>query len=158
MRCLEKDRNRRYETANALALDIERFLHDDPVAACPPSAGYRLRKFLRRNRAPVLAACLVLLTLIGGLIGTPIGMVRAERARQQEERRAGSEAEAKTRAEEQAAITAAVNEFLQYDILLQASSYEQARQGYEPDPNLTIEKALDRAAARVGKRFQGRPK
>ena len=51
MKCLEKDRNRRYETANSLARDIERYLHDEPVQACPPSAAYRLRKFARRHRA-----------------------------------------------------------------------------------------------------------
>jgi serine/threonine protein kinase/tetratricopeptide (TPR) repeat protein len=50
MKCLEKDRGRRYDTANALALDIERYLHDEPVQACPPSAWYRFRKFTRRNR------------------------------------------------------------------------------------------------------------
>src|SRR5207245_1761533 len=56
MRCLEKDRNRRYETANSLAQDIQRYLHDEPVQAGPPSAGYRLRKFVKRNRGPALAA------------------------------------------------------------------------------------------------------
>ena len=50
MKALEKDRNRRYETANGLAADIERYLHDEPVEACPPSAGYRFRKFARRNK------------------------------------------------------------------------------------------------------------
>src|SRR6476620_380500 len=45
MKCLEKDRNRRYETANGLAMDVQRYLVDEPVLACPPSAGYRLRKF-----------------------------------------------------------------------------------------------------------------
>ena len=53
MKCLEKDRNRRYETANSLARDIERYLHDEPVQACPPSASYRFRKFARRNKAAV---------------------------------------------------------------------------------------------------------
>src|SRR5439155_19638722 len=50
MKSLEKDRNRRYETANALAADVQRYLADEPVQACPPSAGYRLRKFVRRNK------------------------------------------------------------------------------------------------------------
>src|SRR5262249_53772176 len=70
MKALEKDRNRRYETANSLALDIERYLHDEPVQAGPPSAGYRLRKFVKRNRGPVLAAAVVLLALVAGVIGT----------------------------------------------------------------------------------------
>src|SRR5437773_10028196 len=67
MKCLEKDRNRRYETANGLALDVQRYLHDETVQACPPSAGYRLRKFVRRNKGPVLAAFLVALALVGGI-------------------------------------------------------------------------------------------
>ena len=51
MKALEKDRNRRYETANGFAADVQRYLADEPVQACPPSAGYRLRKFARRNKA-----------------------------------------------------------------------------------------------------------
>jgi eukaryotic-like serine/threonine-protein kinase len=54
MKALEKDRNRRYETANGLALDVQRYLADEPVQACPPSASYRLRKFTRRNRGPAV--------------------------------------------------------------------------------------------------------
>ena len=50
MKALEKDRTRRYETANGLARDVQRYLDDEPVEACPPSAGYRLRKFARKHR------------------------------------------------------------------------------------------------------------
>src|SRR4029078_11012886 len=53
MKALEKDRNRRYESANAFVADVQRHLAGKPVQAVPPSAGYRLRKFLRKNRAPV---------------------------------------------------------------------------------------------------------
>jgi serine/threonine protein kinase len=81
MKCLEKDRNRRYETAKDFAADVQRYLSDEPVQACPPSAGYRLRKFVRRNKGPVLAASLVALALIGGVIGTTWGMLRATFAR-----------------------------------------------------------------------------
>ncbi len=84
MKCLEKDRNRRYETANGLARDIQRFLADETVEARPPSLGYQADKFLRRNRGPAAAAALVLLVLIGGVIGTTWGMLRADRARQAE--------------------------------------------------------------------------
>jgi serine/threonine protein kinase/WD40 repeat protein len=77
MKALEKDRNRRYETANALARDVQRYLANKPVQAGRPSAGYRLRKFVRRNRGPVLAAALVLLALVGGVIGTTLAMIRA---------------------------------------------------------------------------------
>jgi serine/threonine protein kinase/Tfp pilus assembly protein PilF len=71
MKALDKDRNRRYETANGLAADIQRFLADEPVQACPPSAGYRLRKFTKRNQARLAtasifsAAILTTATVIG---------------------------------------------------------------------------------------------
>src|SRR4029079_18030647 len=77
MKCLEKDRNRRYETANDFAADVQHYLKDEPVQACPPSTLYRLRKLVRRNKGPVLAASLLLLALLGGIIGTTLGMVRA---------------------------------------------------------------------------------
>src|SRR5262249_1557167 len=120
MKCLEKDRNRRYETANGLAHDIENYLHDEPGLAGPPSAGYRLRKFVRRNKGPVLAASLVILALVGGVIGTTIGLIRADNARmaEAEQRRLAQTNEQNallaTEAEKrQAAIAQAVNEFLQ---------------------------------------------
>src|SRR5262245_58355090 len=77
MKALEKDRNRRYETANGFAADIGRYLSDEPVQACPPSALYRVRKLVRRNRGTVLAASLVVIALVGGIIGTTIGMIQA---------------------------------------------------------------------------------
>ena len=81
MKCLEKKRDRRYETANALARDIQRYLADEPVEARPPSAGYRLSKFLRRNKGAVIAAALVLLSLLAGIAGTTFGLIRAEHRR-----------------------------------------------------------------------------
>jgi WD40 repeat protein len=77
MRALEKDRNRRYESASAMAADVQRYLNDEQVLAFPPSVGYRLRKLLRRHRGPVLAVALVMLVLMGGIIGTTWGMIRA---------------------------------------------------------------------------------
>jgi serine/threonine protein kinase/tetratricopeptide (TPR) repeat protein len=89
MQALEKDRNRRYETASAFAADVERYLHDEPVQACPPSLIYRVRKLVRRNRGPVLAAALVLLALVGGMVGMTIGLLRAETALQAEAEQRG---------------------------------------------------------------------
>jgi len=71
MKTLEKDRSRRYETASAFAADVQRYLNDEAVQACPPSALYRFRKFARRNKAGVLTAASValgLLLAIGGLL------------------------------------------------------------------------------------------
>lgn len=77
MKALEKDRNRRYETANGMARDIEHYLKDELVEARPPSLGYRWRKTMRKYHRPMLAASLVLLALVGGIIGTTVGMLRA---------------------------------------------------------------------------------
>jgi serine/threonine protein kinase/Tfp pilus assembly protein PilF len=85
MKCLEKDRNRRYETASALVQDIERYLRDEPVQACPPSVSYRLRKFVRRNRFGLALTGLVLFFLM--LLGSGAGWAwrdRAARAAEQE--------------------------------------------------------------------------
>jgi WD40 repeat protein/serine/threonine protein kinase len=71
MKALEKDRTRRYESASALAADVQRYLHDEPVQACPPSAWYRFRKFARRNKAGVVTATSLALgglLAIGGLV------------------------------------------------------------------------------------------
>jgi serine/threonine protein kinase len=81
MKALEKDRNRRYETANGFAMDLQRYLAGEPVQAVPPSVGYRLRKFVRRNKRPVLAGLLILLALIAGVLGTSYGLFRAEQQR-----------------------------------------------------------------------------
>jgi serine/threonine protein kinase len=64
MKCLEKDRNRRYETANGLIQDIERYLSDEAVQACPPSAAYRCRKFVRRNKVAILTTSVISLALL----------------------------------------------------------------------------------------------
>jgi serine/threonine-protein kinase len=71
MKALEKDRNRRYETASAFAADVQRYLHDEPVQACPPSAWYKFRKFARRNKTTLAIAGLVLFFIasIGGGVG-----------------------------------------------------------------------------------------
>jgi serine/threonine protein kinase/Tfp pilus assembly protein PilF len=71
MKCLEKDRNRRYETAGAFAQDVQRYLNDEPVLACPPSAWYRFRKFTRRNkgRLTLAASFFLLFVVLAGGIG-----------------------------------------------------------------------------------------
>ena len=83
MKALEKDRNRRYETANGLAADVERYLNDEPVQACPPSALYRFRKFARRNKAAVAMATVIgsaiLLTMAGLAVSTVL-IAREQRA------------------------------------------------------------------------------
>ena len=72
MKAIEKDRERRYNTANGLAEDVLRYLADEPVLARPPSQAYRLRKFVRRNRGSVVAAATIVLLLVAGIIGVTI--------------------------------------------------------------------------------------
>ncbi len=104
MRCLEKDRIRRYETANSLAMEIRHYLSHEPVLAGPPSAAYRVRKFVRRNRGSVLAAGLVTLALLVGLIGTATFALREAQQRklaeENEQKATDNEALALKRADE----------------------------------------------------------
>jgi serine/threonine protein kinase len=80
MKSLEKERSRRYETANGLARDIERFLNEEAVEACPPSNIYRLKKLFNKHRGKVIAASLLVGSLILGIVGTSLGLVVARRA------------------------------------------------------------------------------
>src|SRR5207302_4080683 len=87
MKCLEKNRSRRYETANGLAMDLKRFLHNEPVVARPPSATYRLEKLVRRNKLAFAAGAIVFLALIVGLGTTTWALFREQVARIEEELR-----------------------------------------------------------------------
>jgi len=80
LKALAKDRGRRYETANAFAGDIQHYLADEPVEAQPPSARYRLSKFLRRNKGPVLAVASVAVALVGGVSSVLVVQALANRA------------------------------------------------------------------------------
>jgi tetratricopeptide (TPR) repeat protein len=85
MKALDKDRSRRYETANGFAMDIQRYLADEPVLACPPSAGYRIKKFARRNRGRLAVAsvlAIALLATVGAAAGS-IGWVARDRSARQ---------------------------------------------------------------------------
>jgi len=120
MKALEKDRDRRYDSANEFAADIRRFLTHQPVIARPPSRGYRFRKFLRRHRGAVIAASLLLLVLLAGIAGTTWGMFearkqqqRAEQAAERESARAEGERIAKLQAEKSAVAERAANELTQ---------------------------------------------
>jgi len=107
MKCLEKHRDRRYETASGLARDVQRYLADEAVEARPPSAGSRMSKFLKRNKGPVLAASFVLLALVAGFIGTAWGLFRADLARQAEATQRRIAVAEKTKAEASEALAKA---------------------------------------------------
>ncbi len=125
MRAIEKDRARRYETANGFAADVRRFLDDEAVLACPPSPGYKLRKFIRRNRGPVFAGTALLVVLCLGLSGTTIGFRRAS-----QEAVNARAAGARANIERQKAIAAREN--------AQASELSARRNAYAADMNLAF--------------------
>jgi serine/threonine protein kinase/tetratricopeptide (TPR) repeat protein len=95
MKSLSKERERRYETANGFSKDVERFLNHEPVMAGPPGASYRLQKYIQRNKGQVIAASLILLALLVGMVTTVHQAGRAsvaekeawENARQEKKRR-----------------------------------------------------------------------
>ena len=80
MKCLEKDRSRRYDSAGDLAADINRYLRHEPILAGPPGTGYRVRKFARRHQVGLVAASLIAIALVIGAIGTNLGLIEARRS------------------------------------------------------------------------------
>ncbi|MFO0826543.1 MAG: serine/threonine-protein kinase [Phycisphaerales bacterium] len=86
MRAMEKERSRRYTTADAMAADIARFLAGEPVLAAPPSGLYRARKFVRRHRGPVVAGTVVVIAVLAGLAGTTWGLLDAKAGRREAEK------------------------------------------------------------------------
>jgi eukaryotic-like serine/threonine-protein kinase len=143
MRALEKDRERRYGSVSDLAADVRRHLGNLPVTASPPSTLYRTRKFVRRHRVGVGVTATIAVLLIIFAVTTAMQARRIALERD--------------RANQEASIARAVNEFLQSDLLAQASANAQARPDTKPDPDLTVRTALDRAAAQVAGRFEKQP-
>jgi tetratricopeptide (TPR) repeat protein len=132
LKALEKDRSRRYGSPSDFATDIGRYLKNEAVLAVPPSVVYRARKFARRYRMALVTACAFVLVLIAAAVISIRQSIRANR---------------------EAAVAQAVNDFLQNDLLAQASAYNQSK----PDPDLKVRTALDRAAARVTGKFDRQP-
>jgi serine/threonine protein kinase len=157
MKALEKDRDRRYESASALAADVQRYLHDEAVEACPPSAGYRLRKYARRNRRELVTAGVVAVALVTATVVSTWQAVRARQAQHQAETDRDRAEAAEGRSATDSAIAKAVADFLQQDLLRQVNPRAQRDEGFEPARNLTVKEALDRAAGRIGRRFEDQP-
>jgi eukaryotic-like serine/threonine-protein kinase len=154
MKALEKDRTRRYETANGFAADINRYLAGEPVNAHPPSAGYRMKKFLRKHKGPAIAASLIALALIGGIIGTGWGLARADQARARETQRAEGERLAKEAAQRREAETKAVLDFVENKVFAAARPKDQeGGQGYE----VKLADAIAAALPSLEKSFTDQP-
>jgi WD40 repeat protein/serine/threonine protein kinase len=107
MKALEKDRTRRYETANALAADVQRYLKDEPVEACPPTVGYRMQKYVRRHKAFMSAMSAVAALLLIGIVTTSWQAVRAMRAEEEARRELRSKELARKGEQEQRALAVA---------------------------------------------------
>src|SRR6185436_20212339 len=105
MKCLEKDRTRRYETANGLAMDIQRHLHNDAVTARSPSSAYRFQKHIRRNKLAVAAAGAVAAALLLGIVISVWQAVRATQAKSE-----ALTARQQAEANEQKAVSAQASE------------------------------------------------
>lgn len=138
-KALEKEKVRRYASAADLASDIQRYLNDQPITAKPSSAIYQLQKFARRHKTIVASAGAILAVLVLGIVASTWEAVRARRA--------------EATARQESAISKAVNEFLQKDILGQASAYGQSK----PDPDLKVRAALERAAQNIQGKFDKQP-
>jgi eukaryotic-like serine/threonine-protein kinase len=135
MKALEKDRSRRYGSPNELAADIGRYLHDEPVLARPPSAGYRLSKFARRHRTGVSVAAALLVLLIAFAVAMA---VQAERIASERDSKEQALAEAE-----------AVTGFLS-DMLASVKPGQERR-------NVTVREVLDSAKGKLDDTFADRP-
>lgn len=136
LKALEKDRARRYASPSEFAADIGRYLKNEAVLAVPPSVSYRARKFARRYRAGLATAAVLTLVLVAAAVVSIRQSIRANR---------------------EAAVANAVNDFLQNDLLAQASAYRQTGPGVKPDPDIKVRTALDRAAQSIGGKFKDQP-
>jgi hypothetical protein len=132
LKALEKDRSRRYGSPSDFAADIGRYLRNEAVLAVPPSVAYRARKFARRYRVALVTACAFVLVLVAAAVISIRQSIRANR---------------------EAAVAQAVDDFLQNDLLGQASAYKQSK----PDPKITVRDVLDRAAQRIQGKFEKQP-
>ena len=135
-KALEKDKTRRYASAADLAMDIRRYLADEPITARPASTTYQLRKFARRHKALMGATAAIFVVLVAGIIVSTREALIARRAEQ---------------------TAQAVNDFLRNDLLAQASAVTQSGPKSKPDPDLKVRTALDRAAARIAGKFNAQP-
>jgi eukaryotic-like serine/threonine-protein kinase len=123
MKCLEKDRTRRYDTANGLAREVESFLRHEPVTARPPSAAYRAEKFVRRNRVMVGASVMVAAALV---VGTVVSTWQAVRAKHLQTKAEEKEQQALTAQGEEARQRREADTARQNEVRLRKESQAQA--------------------------------
>jgi eukaryotic-like serine/threonine-protein kinase len=154
MKALEKDRNRRYTSAESLGDDVERYLRRDAILARPPSVAYRLTRFAQRHRVAVLAAVAVTAALLAGTTIATWQAVVATRAKHLALAAATAESQAKQIAVAERAETQAVLRFVQQQIL--AAARPKGRNG-GLGPGVTLREAIDAAVPFVEKSFKDQP-
>ncbi|MCH8852578.1 MAG: tetratricopeptide repeat protein, partial [Planctomycetes bacterium] len=142
MKCLEKERARRYETANGLAADLQRHLSDEPVEASPPSARYRFRKFARRNKRLLGSITAIAAALVIGLTLATYGFITASNERDQKVAALTKEQQARAESE-------AVTDFLS-DML---AAMEPEKEGKD----VTVRAVLDKASKDIAEKFADQP-
>jgi serine/threonine protein kinase len=138
MKTLEKDRNRRYETANGLAMDIERYLNSEPILARAPTPGYRLGKFARKHRSLTVTTAAITMLILSGFCWTLYLLNKEHKALR--------------KAEQEAQKSKQVTEFLKE---MFGTGAEEGFAGL--DDNSTIPKLADRAARRIDEELRGQP-
>jgi len=137
MKAMAKDRTQRYASASELAADVMRYLKHEPVIAGPPSAMYRLRKYVRRHKVGVAAASLVVLAMVVGIAGTTVGLLKAVKAER--------------KAREEAATAQQVSDFLV--ALFEVSDPSEAR-----GDTVTAREILDKGAEKIEEELQDQPR
>ncbi|HWA16043.1 MAG TPA: serine/threonine-protein kinase, partial [Gemmatimonadales bacterium] len=136
LKAIAKDRTERYESASALAADLQRLRDNEPISARPPSAAYRIRKFVHRNRLVVALGTLAVVTLVGGSIGLAVLATKAAHARD--------------RAELEAAKATSINNFM-IDMIGSADPWQA------PGKKVTVEEALEQAVKKLPTSFKDQP-
>lgn len=158
MKCLEKEPVRRYETVSALGEDIGRYMRNEPVLARPASRAYVVRKFIKRNRGGVIAASLILGTMLIGVAGTTVGLVWAldeqERAKLSAQAELKAQTEAKDAAEIALSEAKAAEDLSQFFIMDVLSAADPSRTA---DRDLTVREALVNASDNLEGKFEERP-
>jgi eukaryotic-like serine/threonine-protein kinase len=151
MKCMEKDRARRYETVNGLAADVQRHLNNEPVIARPPSTADRFQKLVRRNKAAFTAATMIVVILLIGVVVSTWEAIRATRA-EREQIRLRQQAEAhEKKAQAEAARSEQTAKFLKDTLRAAGPGVARGR-----DATL-LREILDKTAQRVEKELKAQP-
>jgi len=149
MKCLEKDRARRYDTVSDLIAEVQRYLRNEPVVAGPPSASYRMKKFVRRNKLPVVAVAGIVLALTAGLVVSDLQRRRAVRAEELAAIRLTDSETARDEAIKARDESDTVTQFLS-DTL---ASVDPGKEGKD----VTVREVFDKSAETIGEKFHDKP-